>query len=104
MMYNLIWELNKGLKFTFNIDDKQSAGTGDETRILVSKDITGLTEEDIVTISTICKKYDIKVMSWVFSVGVKEESTWSYPTGKIINVLTLYVKPILKWGTEWRRG
>ena len=102
MLYNLISELNDSLYFYLSIDDKQSGGTGDELYKLVSKNIGGLTGDELATIMSLCKKYYFVLVRWEFSTGVKEESTWSYPTGKIINILTLYIRPMLKWEQEWK--
>lgn len=97
MLYNLISELNDSLYFYLSVDKKQSEWTGDETLKLISKSIMGLTGDEIGTIVRLCTKYYFVLVRWELSTGVKEESTWSYPTGKIINILTLYIKPMSKW-------
>jgi hypothetical protein len=97
MLHNLVSELNDSLYFYLSIDDKQSEGTGDELLKLVSKNIEGLTGDEIDIIMRLCKKYNFVLVKWILDIGIQEESTWSYPTGKIINILTLYVRPMFKW-------
>lgn len=105
MMYNLISELNNGLSFTLSLDDKDSMYTGDDLRRLVSKNIKALNREDIAFISAACMKYGIKLMRWEFNIGVEAErsgfgASYLALAGKKINILTLYIRPMLKWEQE----
>lgn len=103
MLYNLISELNDSLYFYLSADNEQSEGTGDEVFKIVSRNVSGgLTGDEIGTIVRLCKKYYFVLVRWELNIGVEEESIWSYPTGKRINVLTLHIRPMLKYEQEWR--
>jgi len=101
MMYNLISELNNGLSFTLSLDDKDDMYTGNDLRRLVSKNITALNRNDMAFISVACTKYGIKLVRWEFSIGVEQERSGFglsyFVDRKKINILTLYIRPMLKW-------
>lgn len=102
MIHNLISELNNNLSFTLSLDEKDARWTGDDLRKIVSKNITALNGRDIAFISAACRKYGIKLVRWEFNIGVGAERSGfgvSYLAldRKKINILTLYVRSMLKW-------
>ena len=103
MIYNLILELNSELGLALYVADKQPIWTGNEITELVSEDVKGLTSKDIATVMRLCKKYGIVLVRWIFKLNI-EEKEYDLCSGhhRKVDMLSLHVRPMLKWEQEWR--
>lgn len=99
MMYNLISELNNKLNFTLTMATGQIAWTGDELITLVSRNVIGLTGEDIAFILAVCRRHNVKLIRWGLAVEVEKEpnSGLTGSTYRSINILTLSIRAMHEW-------